>query len=202
MLLCFSFLIACPKHHHHHPNFNTINAIYSFEEVDFNQTDENTLVIFDIDDTLIFDSYKKCPAVLVEPIIISIMKKLRMHRVSTIGLTAIKTGKVPGLNMPFADWRIADLKKAGIIFNDPFKKTITFNHLKNRPLLKAGIIFTAWHDKGEMLKKVFSKTGCSFNKIIFFDDTEKNIASVSRAAEDLGVAFRGYIYKGVKSKLK
>ena len=221
--MLFSLLTACPKHHHHHANCNPVKTIHSFKEVDFDEIDTNTLVIFDVDDVLIFDLpikdlerrlppkkqeflrgivYKKRPPVLVEPLIVNIMKKLKLRGISTIALTGIKTGKLPGLEMSFADWRIADLKKAGIIFNDPFKKTIIFDQLKDKPLLKAGIIFTAWHDKGNILKKVFSKTGCNFNKIIFFDDKETNAISVAKATEDLGIAYKGYIYKGAGSTPK
>lgn len=216
--MLFSLLIACPKHHHHHADCNPIKTIHSFKEVDFDQIDANTLVIFDVDDVLIFDQtkkleqrlpihkqeflrgivYKKRPPVLVEPVILNIMKKLKLRGISMIALTGIKTGKFPGLDVSFSDWRIADLKKAGIVFNDPFKKTIVFNQLKNKPLLKAGIIFTAWHDKGDILKKVFSKTSCWFNKIIFFDDKAENVVSVAKAADDLGIAYRGYIYKGAE----
>ena len=100
--------------------------------------------------------------------------------------------------MRFGDWRIQDLVKTGIVFNDPFKKTITFNQSKGKLLLKSGIIFTADHDKGEILKKVFDKLGCHFNKIVFFDDKKENVISVSKMAEDLSIAFKGYIYKGAE----
>jgi hypothetical protein len=216
--MLFSLLTACPKHHHHHADCNPIKIIHSFKEVDFDQIDANALVIFDVDDVLIFDQikrleqrlhvktqerlrgmfYKKRLPVLVEPNIVNVMKKLKLRGIATIALTGIKTGKSPGLDVSFSDWRIADLKKAGIVFNDPFKKNIVLNQLKDKPLLKAGIIFTAWHDKGDILKKVFSQTGCNFNKIIFFDDKESHVTSVAKAAEDLGVAYTGYIYKGAE----
>lgn len=221
--MLFSLLTACPKHHHHHADCNPIKTIHSFKEVNFDEIDINTLVIFDVDNVLIYDLpikesekhlpiktqeflrgiiYKKRPPTIIDPIIVNIMKKLKLRGISTIALTGVKTGKFPGLGLSFADWRIADLKKAGLVFNDPFKKTIIFDQLKDRPLLKAGIIFTAWHDKGEILKKVFSKTGFYFNKIVFFDDKEPNVTSVAKAAEDLGVTYRGYIYKGADFRPK
>lgn len=216
--MLFSLLTACPKHHHHHADCNPVKTIHSFKEVDFDEIDANTLVMFDVDDVLILDqtkaleqrlptkkqeflrgiAYKKRVPILVEPVIINIMKKLKLRGISTIALTGVKTGKFPGLDISFSDWRIADLKKAGIVFNDPFKKIIVFNQLKNKPLLKAGIIFTAWHDKGDILKRVFSETRCWFNKIIFFDDKAENVVSVAKAADDLGIAYRGYIYKGAE----
>lgn len=228
----FSLLTACPKHHHHHGDCNPIKTIHSFKEVDFDQIDANTLVIFDVDDVLIFCFahkgtvrerlfkelkqriskkeldllcgiiYEKRPPVLVEPIIVGIMKKLKLRNIPTIALSALETGKQSGLSLLREDWRIHDLEKAGIVFNDPFKKTLVFDQLKGKPMLKNGIIFTSEHDKGELLKKVFSKTGCNFNKIMFFDDKESHVTSVAKAAEDLGIAYKGYIYKGAESMPK
>ncbi|MEK7654864.1 MAG: DUF2608 domain-containing protein [Pseudomonadota bacterium] len=110
-------LTACP---HHHATCDPISSIHSLKEVDFDQTDNNTLVV-----------YRKLPK--------SITNKLKA-------------------------------------------KNITLHVFKSQ----------------ENLKNIFNKVGCHFNKIIFFDDKKENVASVAKVAEDLGIAYKGYIYTGTE----
>jgi hypothetical protein len=76
--------------------------------------------------------------------------------------------------------------------NIKLPKTV-INRLRIRHVLMH--VFTSPQD----LKNCFSKIGSSFNKIIFFDEKEENVNSVAKIAEDLGVVFRGYIYKGAEA---
>jgi len=226
--LSLLLLKTCPNGHCSGVTHGSIATIKSFKEVDFDQVDTNALVIFDADDTLIFDIvykgtireqifkklkhrlssktldilsgiiYEKRLPILVEPNIVDTLRKLKTRHVATVVLTNATTEKFAGLDTSFEDWRIQDLAKTGLVFNDPFKKTIAFNHLKGCPMLKAGIIFTADHDKGAILRQIFKKLGCSFNKIIFFDDKKENVFSVAKAAEILGIGYQGYVYKGAE----
>ncbi len=60
--------------------------------------------------------------------------------------------------------------------------------------LKTRQIATHVFTSQKKLKKIFNKSVCCLNKIVFFDSNKKSVASVAATADDLGVVYKGYIY--------
>ena len=146
---------------------------------------------------------------LIESRILKMFNYLHMHNISTIGLTAMGTGKF-GVIKKKENFRIAGLKSVGLSFGSltplegqelaaQLSNTNMIN--KNRctgtgmPMLKEGIVFTAGVDKGVVLEYMFNKRKYYPKTVIFVDDLFINIESIKKLSLKLIVNFYGFHYK-------
>lgn len=147
---------------------------------------------------------------LIESRILKMFNYLHMHNISTIGLTAMGTGKF-GVIKKKEDFRIEGLKSVDVSFASltPLKSQELVAQLsnanmihKNRctgtsgvPMLKEGIVFTAGVDKGIMLEYMLNKHKYCPKNFIFVDDLFVNIESIKNLSLKLKVNFYGFHYK-------
>lgn len=161
----------------------------------------------DLLESSIFSSTKQ---VIVESQIIKIFKELSLHKIPTVALTAMGTGKF-GMIQKKEEFRVKELNRLGFSFSalTPLQEEQEAPHLENThivlphsicngiPLLKSGIIFTAGVDKGTVLEYMFRKHNYFPEKIIFIDDYMNNITSLERLCIKLKINFYGFHYKAV-----
>jgi len=134
-----------------------IQQIHSFQEIKFDDLPQKTLVIFDIDETLItpadvllkpvggnFKGWQKIKPeqlehylsimlantnyVLVDQAIPSLLAVLHQQKISTMGLTACSTGCV-GVIPSMTQWRCDQLRQLGINFSSYFTEEYIFSEL-------------------------------------------------------------------------
>lgn len=206
--------------------------LYQFEQ-EIQGTGQDTLVIFDVDDTLIIphdfilqprgeclrQKYLKELASTLPPhkgaeLISSILLQRKIQLVNekfptliqllhnrsikTIALTAMKTG--PFGSIPNQeDWRIAELRQMNLNFSQAFPSypLIVFEGIQTKdslPVFKEGILFSASHTKGEVLKEFLTTIDWKPQRIIFIDNRLKFLCSVQEAAESMDIPFKGFHY--------
>lgn len=208
----------------------TRKKITSFSQIELEKIDEETLVVTDINDTIITSSndlwQKETLSSLtgknaeklskLTPSQKNLLANLMMHKSSqqemaessqffnelkkrkipTLALTAAFSEPLDGIDM--TDLIRKELKREGIQLCDLIKNNIIFTHLKKDQaseayptLIKEGILFTngITNSKGDLLKsylKLLSKDLMP-KKIIFFDDSPKNLDSVEEAMKSLRI---------------
>lgn len=119
-------------------------------------------------------------------------------------LSAILTGKWGNIS-DIMEWRIKNLKKAGIISSDfGIKGKHKFDNFQsyrgNFPELSAGVLLTNGESvtKSEALNEFLKKIQWTPKKIIFVDDSIKNVEELCNYANKNGIHFSGFEYKGAK----
>jgi hypothetical protein len=147
--------------------------------------------------------FKKRTVRLVNKEITFLMEKLKKRRIPTSALTAWWTGPF-GTIPHMEEIRLKELKDKGICFKDisPFQKNTQWDSLKTTdgiPMVKDGIIFTALQDKGFILKEVLKVYALKMKKILFIDDSLKQIYAVQKACKDLHLSFTGIHYTESKT---
>ncbi len=195
------------------------------------EADQETLVIFDVDDVLIAptdefafrepirrkfnkalkakyteqerkllfsDFFRKRMVRLITPQIIPLLDDLKNKQIPTTALTRWYTGRYGRIEF-MEELRFKGLDEVGISFVNisPLKHDRAFPLLKTKdgiPMVKNGIILTAFADKGTTLLTVLDKEKLHFKKIIFIDDDLDQIESVKKACKKLGVNFIGIHY--------
>lgn len=223
-------------------NTYTFQQIDSFEQAipGLNQCDAQTLVLFDIDDTLIsttdimgtksppllfkLKAILKHPQLLfkknweyyysimwqqtewhvIEPDSITIINHLKDRGCIALGLTSMETGSF-GVIENFPEWRSALLADFGIKFTDSFLN-IVFNDLQsyrnNYPELYDGILCCNQQSKGSVVAAFLNHFNLQPTKIIFFDDSADNLASVAAVCKQRDIPFTGFQYKGAEKLAK
>ncbi|WP_342270437.1 DUF2608 domain-containing protein [Rickettsia endosymbiont of Orchestes rusci] len=131
-----------------------------------------------------------------------LVKNLEQRNISAIALTKWWTGKYGDITK-MEDLRFDDLKQVGVSFinTSPFKEDMIFPEFENKegiPLLKSGVILTASADKGLVLKAALAKSNLHFKKIIFIDDSSKELKSVEKICQELNIDFQGIHYGAAK----
>lgn len=113
---------------------------------------------------------------------VKVLEKLKEKGCNTIGFTA--------RGIALADRTKEQLFPLGIEFaiND-------FSVEEKEFVFKYGILFVNPCDnKGELLKKFFSKASLHPKKIIFIDDSKTNLLEVGKACELAGIKYEGVLY--------
>jgi hypothetical protein len=181
--ICFCFILNSQVF-----VIDDINHIYPF-------IDDKTIVLFDIDDVIICpqscsssnddnNSKKRSEFLLninfpmqyqfVDKSFKDLFNKIKKKALFVGGLTARR-------NREHALWDF--FNKEGIFFNLPFSRS---------RLLKKGIIFCRFRDKGKTLFKVLK---LSNENIVFVDDKMENCLSVSNACKTRNIKCFSFQYK-------
>lgn len=142
--------------------------------------------------------FEKRSVKLVNPKIIDLINKLTHKNIPTTALTRWwtgKYGKIPNME----DLRFKGLNAVGISFIgiSPFKKDCIFPNLKTDdgiPIIKNGIILTAFADKGLVLKAALNKVKLKFTRIIFIEDDLSQLQSVEKICKEMNIIFTGIHY--------
>lgn len=141
---------------------------------------------------------------LVDVAYIGIIKHLEEKGIPVIGLTALEVGKY-GKIENLEDWRLANLKQAGIDLSNSFKnKNLTSfkmfpEYNGNYPLFKDGVLFTNRQAKGLVFTAFINLLGNKPKKVIFIDDNLGYLKSVEQEAIELGIEFIGFHYRAIEN---
>ncbi|MBT4594860.1 DUF2608 domain-containing protein [bacterium] len=188
--------------------------------------DEKTLVVFDVDETLIkrpriymetkkyVETKKNKDIKLIEDCIPQMISNLQSRGVKVIALTKFDTGHNPLIKSIFGyesceEMRYEQLKAVGINFAKPMKKLlpeyINFDEAnilgQNPPVFYKGIMCNgSFPDKGDVLEILLEKLAQTTNfypsKVIFFDDQQRNVTSVSNKMKTLEIPSTSFLYTG------
>ncbi|MGE0206933.1 MAG: DUF2608 domain-containing protein [Candidatus Babeliales bacterium] len=194
--------------------------------------DQDTLVIFDIDNTLAEGSEliatdqcfqhrvrKHMDAGAIDnqavaeflPIYLYIQMVLPLKPVEEPTPLLVKTLQEKNLNVialtarsfTLIDRTIAQLQEIGIDFSSTgLSQEIIDIQLKDRLFYKHGIIFCGQNDKGESLRTIFEHLKYYPKKIVFVDDKEKYLTCVQHIANELNIPFVGMRYSHCDEKVK
>jgi Protein of unknown function (DUF2608) len=138
---------------------------------------------------------------LVDNKIIDILNELKSRSLPAIALTSLGTGE-HGVIPKREELRVQELKRFGIDFSKtcPFKGDellLEFENFHGIPMLKEGIILTTEIDKAFILEQLFRKRNYFPKTIIFVDDLLKNVESLEKLCQKLGIKFIGFHYNAV-----
>ena len=117
-------------------------------------------------------STKVKPVELLTP---ELIKKLQNEGTLVVGLTSRQ--------VPLVDITLNQLKEINIEFDDPRLPKETISMLFKAPtMMKGGTIFCSeYNDKGEVLHAYLDRLNIFPNKILFVDDSYRNLQSVIKA---------------------
>ncbi|NDD54822.1 DUF2608 domain-containing protein [bacterium] len=141
------------------------------------------LVVCDIDGTLAahHDPQKKIPLhertyYALDAALPALLKALQEKGVPVVALTHMSTGK-RGAIPSMEEWRYNILSKLGFTFsfNQTPEKTAFTSFKEPRPSCYKGIIASAHHNKGTVLKAFLELKKLNPKRIFFFDDRLRNI---------------------------
>ncbi|MDP1723894.1 MAG: DUF2608 domain-containing protein [Alphaproteobacteria bacterium] len=213
----------------------SIQSVSNFKAIDFSSIKSpNTLVIFDVDETLIqpVDTYlinehkaeginfrekmvadhpgvkdwdkilsiilEEAKRPLIEPDIVSEIKKLQERNVLVIACTGMNTGKA-ALYERLEIWRYDHLKSLG--FEGSFtSKDFTLQGFKSQPVFYKGVLSADLEEKGPVIGAFLDKISFKPEKIVMIDDDGAYIRSVKEECFKRGINFEGYLYQGAKEK--
>jgi hypothetical protein len=202
-----------------HLTVNTaIHKVSSIEEITCIlagvEFDDESLVIFDVDSTLIYYD-KKDVVHLVEPETAQFVKVLQMHA-KTIAFTSSYVGKNGHRNLLFEDKRRDDLLKLHIDFAKQWADNYIFYDLEKSynsqtqvPLFKYGILFTGAfydsrskkipaHSKGILLSHFLYNARLHPLHIFMIDNNLSNLKSAEKIARKLAIPFDGFWYGRIR----
>ena len=196
----------------------SIIPIRSLSEIDFTNIDENTLVIWDLDDTTfvpknrvmrnINNQYKKSllsqlsneeisqlyqnyKNILIEPILVEIIKDLIYKNIPTIALTTRETGyRLQTCSTTFQEQTLKSLNELNIKFLSHYNDQNFQSIHSNNNNYNDNVVFTNNISKGVLLKELFSIWKPSY--IIMIDDKLSNLNELSK----FDINYTGYLYSG------
>jgi hypothetical protein len=172
----------------------------------------DTLVIFDLDETVVVSRDESLPPaltlppVLTEPFLANLINDLQRKGLKTVALTNSMTFLNEG-DSSQEEFRTKELLQVGIDFSKSFQQFFIFNTLPIRnghyPLLSKGIIYTNGVSKGQVLSAFLEKMKGRLKPslIIFFDDRLNNILDVKKTAEENNIKYIGFYYKKILNLL-
>ena len=135
-----------------------------------------------------------------DPQVVKIIRHLQQQECNVLGLTSIETGSF-GTIPNMSAWRAHKLKALGIDFQRKFADaTLTSlpSHRGNYPQLYQGILCTNQQPKGKVLGAFLDYYHLNPEKIISFDDNQKDLVSIARECAQRNIRFIGFHYKGAE----
>lgn len=187
-----------------HRDINMMNEMLS--DIDYilanGQSPQSTLIVFDIDHTLIdILPGKKLKAFeLTEKIVPLMIRKLQNRQFSVITLTA-RPNILRRVTKHQLNYYSMDFNRSKIGFN--WAKSRKINGFQRSVSYKDGIMMASNQHKGRLLEYLIRsqyKGEIPFDQIIFVDDLVKNTAGVYEVFTELGIEVATYRYMGRKKR--
>lgn len=164
--------------------------------------DAETLVIFDMDNTLfiiannktVTDLNKKLTLLLVEKEMIEVIKNLQERNIKVMALTAV------GASRELRRWRVRNLNQIGLDFSTSFDlqeaEFYKLPYCRNiHSAFYQGVLCTAHNPKGSVLIAFLSMIGWRPAKVIFFDDRIQQCVAVAHEMTEYGIPVQCYWYQ-------
>lgn len=181
----------------------TINSIMDEKVVaQLQNADAETLVIFDMDNTLftiannkaVTDLNQPLNLLLVEEKMIEVIKNLQERKVKVMALTAV------GASRELRRWRVRNLNQIGLDFSTSFDlQEVEFYKLPYcRNIYSAfyqGVLCTAHNPKGSVLIAFLSTIDWRPAKVIFFDDQFSRCVDVAHEMAEYNIPVQCYWYQ-------
>jgi|SaaInlLV_10m_DNA_2_1039722.scaffolds.fasta_scaffold00605_13 hypothetical protein len=194
------------------PNIGKAEDLQIIRDI-IDNLDKKTLVVFDVDDTLIRKKKEQgYPSIsngadLIHDTTPQLIRDLQEKEVKVIALTHNLSEKetmnwldsTQGEIMPFYQFRFRQLaqEKIGIDFSGAFPNIehtylsistafSTCFHISRHPCFYKGIIFTNTISKGIVLSAFLDQFGSNLNLIIFIDDQLPQNIAVAKSLEKMG----------------
>lgn len=180
---------------YNHKNFSSIQKISSFNCVDFFIITRDTLVIFDVDETLI-SSRDTIKNGLIEPEIIAKIQILKNNNIACIACTALCSEK-EGIELCM-EQRHAHLK--GLGFEASYADLVFPINIqsKRHPFFYKGILGTDSEQKGVVIGVFLDIMQIFPKNIIMFDDSLRFLQTVDQECQKREITFIGYLYRGAR----
>lgn len=220
-LMVLSIVHGCHGMEQERQAISTITTISSFDEAAdvLDEADENTLVVFDVDDTLIapknipskeakINHYdrsiylKHVEFLVIEPTIVECIKELQ-KKSRVIALTHMHNSSYAAIQW-YPQWRYDRLKECNIDFSSnhvPERINFEIEGSHAEPVFYNGILATDCTPKGTVLAAFLAYCKDDKNwtpsRVIFFDDKIENVESVEQALSQTGIDFTGFHYDGL-----
>lgn len=207
----------------------TISELASYNDLDLSQIDQNTLVIFDIDNTLLrqdsmigthqWGDYMRERAIrhgldakaateLQHKLFGQLQAHLKTVPVETKIYDILQTLTAKGIphfaltarGPAIQDVTIQQVRTLNHNFAQSFPEQKDLTVLNG--YLREGIIFSGSTPKGELLKTILENSVHKPTKVIFVDDRGYNLDSVEASLKDYPVELISYRYGGADSFVK
>lgn len=185
----------------------TIKEIVSIKQAqnELERADENTLVVFDIDKTLLVSDVpisfmdQEIKFDSVEKETVEIIRNLQSRGVPIIALT--HSGSTPEI----CRWRVDNLQQIELDFSNSFAlKEFEFDKLPMifdaYPSFYRGILCTGGIAKGVLLAAFIQRIGWLPHKVIFFDDQFQFCLNVHLEMSQRGIPVQCYWYRAAYKK--
>ena len=143
----------------------------------------------------------------------TIIAELQLHGIKVLLLTAHRTGKVGNIEH-IEDTRINDTLNLGIDFSKSWKNfhEVQFTNFSTTnnidaclfgiPIFKKGILFSCNIRKSDILNAFLHQFKIKPQKIIFIDDSLKNVRLVQGMCDQLSISYLGIEYTAVEKLSK
>lgn len=128
---------------------------------------------------------------VVEKEVVAIIDNLKQNGATVIGLTA--------RNFELVTPTTRHLDSASVKFSDTHRFAAHVN--QEFVYAKNGVIFANGQDKGDCLDAYLKEHNISPQRIVFVDDSLKNVKSVKKYADNNNIPFRGYRYGYLDQKV-
>ena len=128
---------------------------------------------------------------IVEASVVSLINEFKSSGAHVIGLTA--------RNHELVTPTLRHLQSVNVSFTDtkPFAKVINNNYV----LSQDGVVFANGQDKGRCLGEYLKEHNVSPQRIVFIDDSLKNVKKVKTYADNNSINFLGYRYGYLDEKV-
>lgn len=145
-----------------------------------------------------------------------IFNQIKNNGYKVLGLTASGTGAF-GRVRSVEQWRVDELKSIGVVFDKYFinakpgaldkyipRVSEYYGNAKHPcfPAADNGIIFTCMVPKGEVLDAYLQYAKIKPKKIVFIDDRQSNLKTVSDYCEKNNIEYIGYEYTAIETQAK
>lgn len=206
-----------------------ISELASYKDLDLSQIDKDTLVIFDIDNTLIRQNSMvgthqwgdyirdrgvrrgmdvKAASELQHKLFADLQSKVTVlptENEVTVILKQLSERNIPHFALTarapiIKDVTISQLQILGHDFSTSFPEQKDISQLDS--FLKQGIIFSGSTPKGELLKLIIENSVRKPTHVIFIDDRSYNLESVEASLKDYPVKLNSYRYGGADASVK
>lgn len=134
-----------------------------------------------------------------------VIHDLQKKHSKVLAMTAAKMGPVGSVIPSFPAWRYQELKRMAIDFSSAFPGSVVFENLKDlggdHPGMERGIVYCGYRaSKGDLIQDVLKTLQWQPERIIFVDDKQDNIVSLSQALKIYfpNIAFTGIHYKAME----
>lgn len=135
---------------------------------------------------------------LIEPFIVTEIKKLQERNIPVIACTGMNTGKL-GLFDRMEVWRYDHLKSLG--FEGSFSsEDFVLDGFKRHPVFYKGLLSTDVEEKGPIIGAFLDKITFKPEKVVMVDDDGAFLRSVKDECLKRKIDFEGYLYQGAKEK--